>query len=1182
MSFETGGRADKYGNTYEDRHRASLLVQVALEKLKSINIEQLDAGRDIAEYVVTDNEGKHRYYQCKGSNGTSDSWSIADLNRHKVFTRAREVLSNDLNAEYYFVSPLGYKQLDELCKRARTNRGYEEFKQHQLTHTDKNGTRPDKLMNQLFIKCLNSFGFTSSPENERRTKDLLARCYFERLNCGLEYQADFENKLDAFFMGDPSAIRDSLENFAQDTGWYGRDLTANLIVDHLEKKGFRLRNRIASNTILPQIQELNRNLWGNYLPIQGHLLHRSATDEVLRIVESGGSVVLHGVAGCGKSGCLEELRDELEKRKILYLSLKLDKYPPSGSADIYGQSLGLLQSPVRSLVQLSGTQPCVLILDQLDCLRWSGKNSGTAINICKQLISQAATSNHIDHTKISIVFSSRTVDLENDKGLCQLFESNQGQHEPTAMEWTKVQIQPLSEQEVVQIVGPDFMEMPSRLKKILTVPASLYVWFQLPQQKRSNVIFSAFELMRTWWEDLLKKGDENSFSREELCACKDMLVQKLEHSSAFKLPLSLFSSHRESINFLISQGLLQEGPGNTVSFVHQSFWDYFVAQSLQESVYDGKMLNELLGAPEEQTPIRRYRLFTVLQNLLDSEERIFLKQAYALMDSSNVHYYMKCTVFEVIGQSEQVSDRLYRFIQKYKDISEWKQYITDTVFYGHPPFIVALEHFQHPDWSERFYLSLLCSVANNVPDFVIDKIRSCRPRDEQNAYNILHILCYAILPNYASTVVPLCLNILENFPQLWTQFSLVRILIASNAKEALDVLEVRLTSVALDSEEHFSYCDDEELAAFAQKFYRDIPMRLFPCIVKMTASFPQSYNQLNHTLEFWKYTNDTEWYRKNSLREVMNLVKEAFIYWGKIDPASLLTFIQESSTEKRTIFTHELLAHAVFSLPEEYSDDAVEWLLADFTNQVFVFTDDPTDYLATAKALIQKFSDKCSSTLFEKLERTICTWHDSHERMFRSYRIRLDSREHSNQEPCFYPYWGYLQKELLPFLKQNRLSNYAISLLQVLQRNTYIFSPHYHCGILGGQGGACISPVEGKWLSDSSWLHIVCTPQEKLSKPKFYMKNECCIDASPYAFANALETAARKEPTRFAQLLLQFPQDCLPIYCCHILNALSKSTNDSMLEPSQIFDVVRFLSQREETEIYNHLLSFIEDYLNLS
>lgn len=191
-------------------------------------------------------------------------------------------------------------------------------------------------------------------------------------------------------------------------------------MEYLKKQKISLRDIRRDERVLLQIQTLNDVRWGYFSPINGVLLHRRATEQMIREFEAGSSLILHGRAGAGKSGCAEEFIQYLKKKGILYLAIKLDKEIPRKSADDYGKELGLPQSPVYCLNAFSPQKPCVLILDQLDSLRWTSTHSASALDVCKEMIRQAEEINKNHGGQISILMVSRTFDLETDPGLQSL------------------------------------------------------------------------------------------------------------------------------------------------------------------------------------------------------------------------------------------------------------------------------------------------------------------------------------------------------------------------------------------------------------------------------------------------------------------------------------------------------------------------------------------------------------------------------------------------------------------------------------------------------------------------------------------------------------------------------------------------------------------------------------------
>ena len=135
---------------------------------------------------------------------------------------------------------------------------------------------------------------------------------------------------------------------------------------------------------------------------------------------------------------------------------------PQNSAEQFGKDLGLPESPIYALFHLSGGKPCALILDQLDALRWTSPHSGTALNVCKEMISQTETVNKHMGGKLSIVFASRTFDLEQDSGLQSLFATTCERKNENALTWRKIQVNPFDEEEVVRVTGSGSVVCPRR------------------------------------------------------------------------------------------------------------------------------------------------------------------------------------------------------------------------------------------------------------------------------------------------------------------------------------------------------------------------------------------------------------------------------------------------------------------------------------------------------------------------------------------------------------------------------------------------------------------------------------------------------------------------------------------------------------------------------------------------
>lgn len=567
MSLEVGGRSDKYGNEYENQYLVRLLLRVVSGHLKHVIVEPLGEDKDSVEYITTNKNNINWYYQCKASNTTHEHWTIYDLSLHDVFNRSKKIIQKNSNNRYVFVSPLNYGELPELCKRTRTNSSFSDFLNYQL-----NNEKIKKCFNDCAKYCHLDLNDDSQCSE---LIDILSKCFFETSPNGIENTTDLNERVGMYFTGNANSACCVLQDFVNASGTYGVPITADQILSIMSHNGFYMRNNLYSDNTLIRINELNDLFFSAFHPIKGKLIHRAETEDVINSIKLGKSVVLHGKAGTGKSGCVQEVIEELKKEGTLFLAIKLDKKIPSISADSYGKELGLLQSPVYCLHNISACKSCVLILDQLDSLRWTNQHSASALDICKEFISQVKHLNKIDDGKISILFVCRTFDLENDAGLRHLFFEN----EKETISWNKIQVGTLAHEDVEQIIGSNLSGFSMKLKSLLQVPSSLYIWTLLENHTSAQSFTTPFQLMEGWWIQIQNNCEKIGLNIERVTKVKDLIVDQMESSSLLALPEQLFLDYSTELQALISSGMLIKN-NSKISFTHQSFLDYFAVSDM--------------------------------------------------------------------------------------------------------------------------------------------------------------------------------------------------------------------------------------------------------------------------------------------------------------------------------------------------------------------------------------------------------------------------------------------------------------------------------------------------------------------------------------------------------------------------------------------------------------------------
>lgn len=1168
MSLEPGGRADKYGNKYENRYLAKLLLRLVREELISITVEPLGDNSNSVEFISEQKDGTIKHYQCKASNTTHSSWSILDLRKYKVFERAKEIISADIKNFYYFISPLQYNELDELCKRARTNSSPEDFINFQLTND---------AIRRMFNDCVVEFGFDKSePSAKAETMLLLSHCFFEQYITGTEAEQDLEEYIGTLFTGKASTVRVLLEQYANDTNRYGVKITAKDVIDYLEEKNIHVRNYCGNKTVLNRIHILNSTYWDSYHAIHENLVHRTATDDIIQSIKDGQSVILHGKAGTGKSGCLEETIRYLKQTNTLYLAVKLDKHVPRISADTYGQDLGLPESPVYCLSTLAARRHCVLILDQLDALRWTSNHSGDALDVCKEFIQQAEAINRYSEGKISIVFASRTFDLDNDRGLKELFASSDSH---AKLQWIKVNVNQFTKDDVVQVIGQAYNHLSSRLQKLLLTPSSLYVWSKLEENAKNNSVSSVFELMNAWWQQIQKKCISVGLQSEAVIACKDKIVMSMERRTVFSLPRAIFTDQTNEIDCLVSSGLLNSNPNTkSISFAHQSFLDYFITSDILEKIYSGYELKDLIGDKNHQTPFIRYRVLTVLQNLLDSDHILFAKQSIELLEASCVRFYFKCTVFEIIGQCDAPTAEIYKIVDKYIQKPEWSDYITQVVLYGHPAFVMRLFPLSNHVFPSDKYLSLLKSISSKEPDFVTDRLRLFAFLNAEQDRKIFLTLCHDANDD-SDEMFELRMQLLQNDPALFQSFWGFSELIKRSSSRAIDLFEIIVGSWPSQRISCLYIEDSKNLSCYIKQYAWLLVTKLFPKICEVTSNYLPHWpkDRWTHDYKDWE-SNE---FKKAAVRDITEIIKEAFAECAQSSSNELMEFVKGVRYPISAV-GHECIMHAVLNLPTYCADEVIEWILEDVSAKIFVFSTKKDNYLTYSAQIIKKFSPFCSVALFQKLEQYICNWKEPTKQMVSIFKRRLDVKK-AHHIPVYYAYWGHFQKKLLPNMDVSRLSVYSKQLLSVVNRNSWIQLPYFYCGFTMGAAKTVVSPVDNytERLSNKTWLQIISTPQNKMNDRWRVSDNRpYYIEANHQAFASALGSQAKREPLRFAKLALSFPENCYEGYISHVLYALSDNSTNVEFDVEIASKAIRRYGYSKNPNIAMAISRVIEKHAN--
>ena len=555
---------------------------------------------------------------------------------------------------------------------------------------------------------------------------------------------------------------------------------------------------------------------GSMKPIHDRMplvLPRSQAEYCQKAISEGMSVILHGKAGEGKSGCVHNLIHILEDLSIPYLAIKLDYRVPKGTSSNWGKEIGLPDSVSYCLDAVVNERNGVLILDQLDALRWTQSHSGEALSVCMEIIREVANINLEREKKISVVMVCRTYDLENDRNINRLFMHEEGS---VSLEWEKIAVGKLSAE--------------------LQTASNLYIWEQLDKSKNYSEIQTTQQLIQRWWDELLSKAEKAGIQEEKLNEVKNIFVNFCDKYGKITVPRALLNVSSDSRDFLQTNRFFVVND-NVVSLAHQSILDYFLVQNMLEKVCKDCSIEEIIGGKEKQTPGRRYQVQMLFQQLQEIWPEKFLGMGEMLLNSESIRFNLKYVFIEILSQIEQPDQEIFLFVKKYIQNPEWQIHFLDGVVLGKKQYLIFLRDTGVLDaWmeSEKLQDQVIRLYASISPDFDNADIGFIEKYALKEKKNIKWGNCFLRnIDEDSDELFELRLKMYDKYPDLLEY----NVDIISMLKEC-QIRTVRILALMLEKQKKRNgetlYQYEEELvsedAGLFNSSYREVVSILLPCV----------------------------------------------------------------------------------------------------------------------------------------------------------------------------------------------------------------------------------------------------------------------------------------------------------------------------------------------------------------
>lgn len=624
-----GGQTDKLGNRYESWWTAHQLVRMILGEALSIRIE--DPGVEKTEFVLQTTHGEE-LHQAKRSHHDG-KWSLSELgNSQNQLLQAihRQLVGNQ--RKFVFVSGSDAPELRELADRSRDAASFEEFSSLFL-NANVQRTAFDKL-----LRIWNE-------KDEPRAHDVLKRIHVRTSDEHVLIQLVSSQLRAAFFASVPDIVAE-LRLITADR--VSEVLGREQLLKTLAARGFKLRTISTGQSSLPVTETitttyltgLRRHLIGQKL-----VARKAAADLLIRITSNvhGSDTVLTGKAGTGKSACILQFVELLQKKGFPVLAIRLDRLEPVATGYDIGRQLGLEESPVHVLASIAEAKPAVLVIDQIDAVSTASGRNADFLDAVECLVDEARGLRC--RYPIHLVLVCRQFDWDNDHRLRKLLSE-------TDPKISLGHFDKLEVESILKTAGFSSKRLTTKQWELLQTPQNLALFIQCPAAwDKLDGFGSTKDLFDAYWTTKREAvnhraaPDPDSWSH-----ITDLLAGRMTDTQQLSVPREFLDSVPPTyLNQMVSEGVLAFD-GLRYGFGHESFFDYCFARRF---VRAGATLIETLTASEQHL-FRRAQVRQVLAYLRDADMERYCQEFNSLLRSGAIRPHIKDLALSLLANVVEV------------------------------------------------------------------------------------------------------------------------------------------------------------------------------------------------------------------------------------------------------------------------------------------------------------------------------------------------------------------------------------------------------------------------------------------------------------------------------------------------------------------------------------------------
>ena len=866
-------------------------------------------------------------------------------------------MNRDCDRKVALVSPMACSFLFDLHDRTCNTSGRaEDFYSIQIM-------KSSEEFQKFYKSFCSEMGLKSEQDVDvLKSIDYLKRIFYKQIS-EYELQERINQNIQYLFSSEQKIVYNALLSFVVMGDILGKEITQSILIGYFIKQGITFRLKDGDTRIAPRISEINQEYRQNFRPLQGGLIHRKEFDDCIEAIVNESAMIISGSAGYGKSGCTEAILNYCEEKKLPHIAIKLDQRIPHKNCKAWGQELGFPDSIVHAIHSVSRNENAVIILDQLDALRWTQANSSEALAVCMELIRQIEYLNYERKKKIITIFVCRTYDLENDNNINSLFKKQ----DSSGNEWKIIKVNDFEEDIVKEIIGETYERLSIKLKKLLRIPSNLYIWQHLDKEEDYADCLTTSHLIDKWFEQICRKSVTAGLQQKSVNETKRNVVDALDRTGRLYVPNQILYVEEAGLDYLVSSEIITI-QNNRVGFVHQSILDYFISQRMMEKYFDGQSVENVIGEKCKQTPGRRYQVQMFLQNLLEYDSSDFILIGEKILISDDIRYYVKYVFYEILGQIQEPDDNITRFVVDHCENEIYGNYLLNNTIFARKQYISIL---RNQSILERWYLekdkkaivfNLLQSISPNLDEEDVSFIKKHAFSDKNDDEQFMRCFLHDITQE-SEEMFELRMMFYERYPEYAKKVYIdIRTMMKQFEERTIRLLSFWLQN-KIKSQGSYVYRCEEELIDLGNDFLIDnielILNELLPQIPK-EGGWEVKYSDWSG-----RYS-----YKRSIERACVELVKKATIVLCGNSPERFWEYYKPYMGQGYHVFNEIILTGLVHLLPL-YSNHVIHYIVIDLDKNIFDYTSGAEDELGLVKEVLKIHGYNCDKDTLLMIENAI-------------------------------------------------------------------------------------------------------------------------------------------------------------------------------------------------------------------